>query len=139
MKDRFRFRVWNNRDWDDEYGQAYYDAEKTYDYLQGKPRVPASSFGDLLDDDQWIVEQCTGLKDKNGRLIYEGDIILKIDKNGLGLPRYRNCRVFWYEKWLAWAIETVYGDVYMLHEYDYTQYEVIGNIHEDPELLEGGV
>ena len=71
MKDRFRFRAWNK-----EEKQMYYDAEETYDYIAGSPVIFAGSFSCLLtNEDEWIVEQCTGLKDNCGNLIYEGDII----------------------------------------------------------------
>lgn len=71
MNDRFRFRAWNK-----EEKRMYYDAQNTYDYMEGKPVIFATSFGCLLtNDEEWEVEQCTGLKDNCGNLIYEGDII----------------------------------------------------------------
>lgn len=71
MNDRFRFRAWNK-----EEKKMYYDAQNTYDYMAGKPIIFAESFSCLLtNDEEWEVEQCTGLKDNCGNLIYEGDII----------------------------------------------------------------
>lgn len=71
MLDRYKFRAWNK-----EEKRMYYDAQDTYDYITGQPIIPAERFATLLEDEkEWIVEQCVGIKDRSGRLIYEGDII----------------------------------------------------------------
>lgn len=74
MNDRFRFRAWSK-----EEKKYYYDAEATYDYLNG---IDCNSFDELLNDDKYIVEQCTGVTDCHGELIYEGDILRDICTDG---------------------------------------------------------
>lgn len=70
-----------------------------------------------------FVEQCTGLKDKNGKLIYEGDII-EVENN--------KCKITWESENARYNVEG-YGEIAYLN---YNEIEVIGNIHENPELLE---
>lgn len=75
-----------------------------------------------------FIEQCTGLKDKNGRLIYEGDIV-KDDEGFVGLVKYDEvCAMF--------KIEFVYSAPSNFEDDMSWEFEVIGNIHENPELLE---
>jgi uncharacterized phage protein (TIGR01671 family) len=65
------------------------------------------------EDTNRVVMQFTGLKDKNGKEIYEGDIV--------NIPNAGNYQVKWMS--LGWSLHLV-DDV-----------EVIGNIYENPELL----
>lgn len=135
MIDRLKFRAWYY-DKDDENdlnnNKMFYNAQDTYDYLCGYPPIPESSFGDMLDDERWIVEQCIGLKDKNDKLIYENDIVKVSGIYESGIYKIEFC-----QSDCAYNLYNAEGDfVYQLTE-DITRYmEVIGNIHENADLLE---
>jgi len=78
-------------------------------------------------EDRFVFQQWTGLLDKHGKEIYEGDILESNHK----LFRFE---VIWSEDW---AMFTVKGDsVGSLIRWA-TYCEVIGNIYENPELLKG--
>lgn len=68
--------------------------------------------------------QCTGLKDKNGKLIWENDILkYEWDRTRIDFIKYQ-APIFTYSKTMRWSLQ---------------QDEVIGNIFDNPELLESEV
>ena len=91
--------------------------------------VVTETFLTLLDDDKYEVMQYTGLKDAVGREIYEGDIVKCDDDLWVVLwDDYKSC----------FAIDGLYLSMYVC-PFDVSwsnDCEVIGNIYENPELLE---
>lgn len=97
---------------------------KTSDY--GEATLDAYS----LYPDRFIVELYTGLNDKNGTRIFEGDIV------GKGHSKFV---VFYDEKRGAYRMKMIYdGEFYSeILEWEASIYKIIGNIHDNPELLKG--
>lgn len=125
IADRFKFRAWDKEE------ETYcYDAEETYDFICGNSTVAVETFCNLLISERYVVEQCTGLKDKNGKLIYEGDVVQVCTHDGLfaAVIKYEHC------SWMAVFPKSIYRLPLLCIE---TKIEVSGNIHENPELLEG--
>lgn len=90
-------------------------------------------FGSVLHSDDFEVMQFTGLLDKNGKEIYEGDIINGACFNG----SYAYGRVVWSNDaaFLVYSIGKFIEGCNDLY-YDVKHFEVIGNEWENPELLQ---
>ena len=116
--------------------KMYYDVQNTYDNCEGDDKPGHRSFGELLKDDRFVIMQFTGFCDKNGKEIYEGDIVdmyASIDKDKkkcigqIVFEKGQFC-IKWFNKnsdgWGKGIIES--------------WIEIIGNIYENPELLKNG-
>jgi len=102
-----KFRAWDKK------------VKKMYQNIEAK-----SNFLDFLDDDSWAVMQFTGLYDKNGKEIYEGDIVeFGTDKD----DDTKHCKI-------EVKYNTQMAGFNPLNESDENFY-VIGNIYENPDLL----
>lgn len=119
-----KFRTWNTR-------EKKMDYDPDYNSLSEKIN---NSFG---WSEEIIEMQYTGLKDKMGKPIYEGDILkadsvdFSVGSDVINGPFTPNS-----------IVEFKYGMFYLykgaLQYYlEKTGYEIIGNIHESPELLDG--
>lgn len=81
------------------------------------------------------IGQFTGLHDKNGKEIYEGDIIIEKLKRS---RKYSERLVICFDGF-EWQGKNEYGSTTSLSLLsEYHTFEVIGNIHDNPELLKGG-
>ena len=96
---------------------------------------------EIEENKDLVVEQYTGLTDKNGKEIYEGDIV---EQFVCGIHQFKGKKcgrsTIWQVRWdkreccfeLHYLSGSLFGDSMMS---DGDEYEVIGNIHENPELL----
>lgn len=163
MKDRFLFRAWVKdvclfNENGDEYKKSFmiydiavfggcsvglYGNDIKYKLeLQGFSEDEIKQFKDDWCSEEGVdwfnfdadeIEQCTGLKDKNDKLIYEGDILNS-------LYRRDGCRGLYVVEWFdgnlgVKKVGEHQQKMVSVSLSDLTRCEVIGNIHENPELL----
>ena len=115
MTDRFKIRVW-----DKEFNQYWTDEEI-------KENAAWLLFPDNDNIENIEIEQCTGIKDKNGKPVFEGDILSDYD----GFK--------FLVRWNALELKYVFIPVLKNNTEDLDIYpnecELVGNIHENEELL----
>lgn len=124
MQDRFKFRFFDKKK-----QKMMYENSNFSDYCKdewwGYEEQMALEALDVFDNpEHYILMQCTGLKDKNDKLIYEGDIL-----NYSCLPGYLDIYTCTFNKG-----NFLIGG--LLISNTHLKSEIIGNIYENPELLE---
>lgn len=122
-----KFRVWDKENKEMLKVQELDFADTFYG---GRLAIRTDQYNDYFDLEDMILMQYTGLKDKNGKEIYEGDIIRATKRTDLEL-NYHNFKVF------------MHNGCYMFGNYNAHEFfdkfnfkEVIGNIYENKDLLE---
>jgi uncharacterized phage protein (TIGR01671 family) len=142
---RFKFRAWDKErkemrqvrlmDWSD----WWVTTGGTWERLPALEYGERNSFNNE-ETDRHILMQYTGLVDRNGKDIYEGDIIkgeaITWSDSGhyagtrvtLGIVKYDHARFYLEDKETSARPDLAMGSAY---------HEIIGNIYEHPELLEG--
>lgn len=120
MKQEIKFRAWNKKD------KVMVDVAAMNFGPSGLwSLIEDADDAELQLEDNYELMQYTGLKDKNGREIYEGDIV----KNEYG----KVMDIQYDPRSAAFGV----GDYYFGTIGSGKILEVIGNIFENPELLEG--
>jgi len=138
MQDRYLFRGkrLDNEEWVEGFYWRIQNDDSSYDeYILLDITCHISNLTQTrFKIDPSTVGQCTGLRDKNGRLIFEGDIFLA------GYYKWK-CKVVRDEKCARFIgltndkdVKIVY--VEMVDKHDISAVEVVGNIFDNPELLE---
>lgn len=147
MQDRFRFRLYdkvlNEISYDVCVGFIK-DGGKTDDWICADTSYGQITYrGDKLKD--IVLMQCTGLRDKNGKLIYEGDIVkyfCPAEYCSDGMHKCPECYSgengsVYYDEDLAMYKYSSKSDECPLTDNINTEedLELIGNIYENPRLL----
>lgn len=127
MSREIKFRAWDSQENTMFYNEDILNIQFAENFIRIENEKYA--FNSFLDE--VMLMQYTGLKDKDGIEVYEGDIIVCNNKyksivsykNGSFVKSYRN------------------GNIYLLYDSNIEDeilinYEVIGNIYENPDLLE---
>ncbi|PQF17855.1 YopX family protein [Enterococcus faecium] len=81
--------------------------------------------------DKYVLMQSTGLKDKNGVEIFEGDLVEHDDNLNGDWETFEACEVVYDKDYAQFCFKWDAGNFLT----DYRNLNVIGNIYENPELL----
>lgn len=128
MEDRYLFKAkrLDNGEWVEGYLSYPFCTKKGNESYYFYAKDSLGFFCRCVVDASTIC-QCTGLKDKNGNLIWENDIVKINNSKANTVVAFRDFEI----------ICTIPNEKYYKHRLEYdTEYEVIGNIFDNPELLE---
>ena len=141
---KIKFRVWDKKQEKMFYCSGRYFlalSEEVWVLIEGsgeKEKIPTNQFEGA------VLMQFTGLHDKNGKEIWEGDVIhdssLAEYEGEYSIymeDKYNNCVVFWRNEDGGWRVKNKLGSCPLeILTRGNTEAKIIGNIYENPELVE---
>ena len=134
MNDRYLYRAkrknWRELPKDKWWVEGYYAYMQPYHYI-----MPKDNFDSWIEIDEKTLCACTGLKDKNGKLIWENDIVNVSTNKGNTLCQVRYADSV--AQFQLWQSKTLHKTSTVLNLGNYRE-EVCGNRFDTPELLEVG-
>ncbi|HFD2036147.1 TPA: YopX family protein [Clostridium perfringens] len=142
MSRDIKFKIWDKEQ--KKFLEINWEGEDTR-HTKGKANICYSdrvyvTLSGYVNEDGWPYEvdadilQYTGLKDKNGKEIYEGDILINTNKSKLNLG-IENQKYLIVYRALGFDLKPLFKGRAL--KFNYTDLELIGNIYENQELLEG--
>lgn len=140
MSRPLKFRAWNKTHKQMWHDGGHMDLSISLDGIIGSPD---SYYGQDQSDD-FVIMQYTGLKDRYGFDVYQDDLVefeTYEDLVGITKDIYR---VVWNGLWACWQLDNLTNRIRGVfgHPYNYeipslsVDGTIVGNIHENPELLE---
>jgi len=94
--------------------------------------------GNIAKEDvkEYVLMQSTGLKDKNGKEIFEGDVVrMRNPRDRRQIGKFQVVRVA-NSPMLGLLDKKLTTEIFNLYEHMRNYYEIAGNIYENPKLLE---
>ncbi len=129
MSRELKFRVWNGTEmiYDvtvGKFGTFYVNSGDKKDGLDPKDSASLTPFNTKYHESTPVM-QFTGLKDSEGKEIYEGDILSWPERQMEAEVKFNNCKFFLKD------VDSDFKEDMNLHH----PFRIIGNIFENPELL----
>ena len=123
MNREIKFRIWDIENKEMLKVQEL-DFESTF--YGGRIAIRPDQYNDYFDTEDMILMQYTGIDDKNGKEIYEGDIVKYENMTGKIMFFNGSFIMSNFEETEEWELGVINEEL-----------EIMGNIYDNPELLEG--
>lgn len=123
MNREIKFRIWDIENKEMLKVQEL-DFEPTF--YGGRIAIRPDQYNDYFDTEDMILMQYTGIDDKNGKEIYEGDIVKYENMTGKIMFFNGSFIMSNFEETEEWELGVINEEL-----------EIMGNIYDNPELLEG--